>query len=133
VISAGSATGPLFTLDDDELLSRLSVGPAVSIIKCRDVSGYEGIARLLDRVAALPEPPVVRVSRPYAVLSLLLDRVAGFVFEQGSALCHLAILLREAGIPAVAAGGLADVPDGAQAVIADGSVTVASVARSEHV
>ncbi|MEV0174408.1 PEP/pyruvate-binding domain-containing protein [Streptomyces sp. NPDC050803] len=132
LISAGSATGPLLTLDDDELLSRLSVGPAVSINKSRDVSEYEGIARLLDLVAAQPERPVVRVARPYAVLSLLLDRVAGFVFEQGSALCHLAILLREAGVPAVAASGLADVPDGAQAVIADGSVTVASVARSEH-
>ncbi|KPI03548.1 pyruvate phosphate dikinase PEP/pyruvate-binding protein [Actinobacteria bacterium OK074] len=151
LISAGTATGPLFTLDDDTLLSRLSVGPAVSINKSQDVSEYEGIARLLDTVAALPEPPVVRVARPYAVLSVLLDRVAGFVFEQGSALCHLAILLREAGVPAVAASGLADVPDGAQAVIADGSVTVASsvakpssvtttssvtaapAARSEHV
>ncbi len=131
-ISAGSASGPLLTLDDDELLRRLSVGPAVSINKSRDVSEYEGLARLIDRVTALPQPPVIRAKRPYAVLSVLLDRVAGFVFDQGSALCHLAILLREAGVPAVAADGLAEIADGAQAVIAEGSVTVASVTRSEH-
>ncbi len=131
-ISSGSASGPLFTIDEDELLRRLSVGPAVSINKSRDVSEYEGIARLLDKVAAFAEPPVVRVSRPYAVLSVLLDRVAGFVFEQGSTLCHLAILLREAGVPAVVGTGLAGFPDGTQAVIADGSVAVASASRSEH-
>ncbi|MFI2615960.1 dCTP deaminase domain-containing protein [Streptomyces sp. NPDC018584] len=132
-ISPGGASGPLLTLDDDEMLARLSVGPAVSIDKSRDVSEYEGLSRLIDKVSALPEPPVIRVARPYAVLSVLLDRAAGFVFDQGSALCHLAILLREAGVPAVAAAGLGAFPDGAQAVIADGSVTVASVARSKHV
>ncbi|MBT0773337.1 hypothetical protein KIH74_30610 [Kineosporia sp. J2-2] len=128
-ISPGTASGPVHTLHDDELLTRLSVGPAVSIDRTRDVTQYEGLARLIDEVSALPEPPVVRAARPYAVLSVLIGQVAGFVFDQGSALCHLAILLREAGVPAVAAG-LTEVPDGAQAVIADGSVTVVSLSRN---
>jgi hypothetical protein len=132
-ISTGSAHGPLITLDDDDLLGRLSVGPAVSIDKSRDVTEYAELATIIEKIASLPEPPVVRASRPYAVLSVLMDKVAGFVFEQGSALCHLAILLREARVPAVVTTELTGFPDGAHAVIADGSVTVASAQRSTHV
>jgi deoxycytidine triphosphate deaminase len=132
-ISTGNAHGPLITLDDDDLLGRLSVGPAVSIDKSRDVTEYAELATIIEKIASLPEPPVVRASRPYAVLSVLMDNVAGFVFEQGSALCHLAILLREARVPAVVTTELTGFPDGAHAVIADGSVTVASAQRSQYV
>ncbi|WP_433532918.1 dCTP deaminase domain-containing protein [Micromonospora sp. CA-263727] len=118
-ISAGTARGPLLRLDDDELLRRLSIGPAVSIDKSQDVSEHEGLARILARVRAYEEKPIVLAARPYAVLSVLIDHVAGFVFDQGSALGHLAILLREAGVPAVAAAGV----DGDDAVISDGTVT----------
>jgi phosphoenolpyruvate-protein kinase (PTS system EI component) len=38
---------------------------------------------------------------PKRTLAVLLDDVAGFVFERGSILCHLAIILRERGVPAV--------------------------------
>jgi deoxycytidine triphosphate deaminase len=132
-ISDGTATGPLLTINDDELLRRLSVGPAVSIDKSRDVTGYGELARLLEKVASMPKPPVLRVRRPYAVLSVLIGMTAGFVFEEGSALCHLAILLREAGVPAAAVADLGDVCDGAQVVISDGSVTVAPGARRHDV
>ncbi|WP_329563616.1 dCTP deaminase domain-containing protein [Kitasatospora sp. NBC_01266] len=132
-ISDGAASGPLLTLSDDELLRRLSIGPAVSIDKSKDVTEYAELARLLDKVRGMPEPPVVRASRPYAVLSVLIGSVAGFVFEQGSALCHLAILLREEGVPAVAATGLDEAPDGAQAAISAGTITVASTSRSHDV
>ncbi|MGW7609994.1 PEP/pyruvate-binding domain-containing protein [Streptomyces sp. NPDC054766] len=123
LISPGTARGPLLRLDDeDELLTRLSIGPAVSIDKAQDVGEHEGMARILDRVAACDGKPVVYATRPYAVLSILIGQVAGFVFEQGSTLGHLAILLREAGVPAVAAGGAVD---GTEAVISDGTVTTA--------
>jgi deoxycytidine triphosphate deaminase len=125
LITAGTAAGPLLRLDDeDDLLGRLSIGPAVSIDKASDVGGHEGMARVLKRVAACDRPPVVYARRPYAVLSVLIGQVAGFVFEQGSVLGHLAILLREAGLPAVAAGGALDgVPSGAEAVVSDGTIT----------
>ncbi|WP_333738166.1 dCTP deaminase domain-containing protein [Streptomyces sp. IBSBF 2806] len=123
LISPGTARGPLLRLDDeDELLARLSIGPAVSVDKSQDVGEHEAMARVLDRVAACDGPPVVYACRPYAVLSVLIGRVAGFVFEQGSTLGHLAILLREAGVPAVAAGGAID---GTEVVISDGTVTTA--------
>lgn len=117
-ISPGTARGPLLRLDDDALLRRLSIGPAVSIDKSQDVSEHEGLARILELVSSYDEKPVVSASRPYAVLSVLIEHVAGFVFDQGSALGHLAILLREARIPAVTAAGIT----GAEAVISDGTV-----------
>ncbi|MYU36529.1 deoxycytidine triphosphate deaminase [Streptomyces sp. SID8358] len=117
-ISPGTARGPLLRLDDDVLLRRLSIGPAVSIDKSQDVTEHEGLARILDLVTSYDEKPVISAARPYAVLSVLIDHVAGFVFDQGSALGHLAILLREAGVPAVTAAGI----EGAEAVISDGTV-----------
>ncbi|MER5938280.1 PEP/pyruvate-binding domain-containing protein [Streptomyces sp. NPDC001928] len=117
-ISPGTARGPLLRLDDDALLRRLSIGPAVSIDKSQDVSEHEGLARILELVSSYDEKPVISASRPYAVLSVLIEHVAGFVFDQGSALGHLAILLREARIPAVTAAGIT----GAEAVISDGTV-----------
>ncbi|MEU8269146.1 PEP/pyruvate-binding domain-containing protein [Sphaerisporangium sp. NPDC049002] len=121
VISAGTAAGPLLALDEDEVLSRLSIGPAVSVDRSQDLSGHEGLREIIARVRACSEPPIVRASRPYAVLSVLIGDVAGFVFDQGSTLGHLAILLREAGLPAVAAQGL---PSEGHAVISSGTVTV---------
>ncbi|WP_411122155.1 dCTP deaminase domain-containing protein [Streptomyces sp. x-19] len=117
-ISPGTASGPLLRLDDDALLRRLSIGPAVSIDKSQDVSEHDGLARILDQVKAYDEKPIICAARPYAVLSVLIDHVAGFVFDQGSALGHLAILLREAGVPAVTAAGVT----GTAAVISDGTV-----------
>ncbi|TQK51146.1 deoxycytidine triphosphate deaminase [Streptomyces sp. SLBN-118] len=119
-ISPGTARGPLLRLDDDALLRRLSIGPAVSIDKSQDVSEHEGLAKIIDLVKASPKKPVVVASRPYAVLSVLIEYVAGFVFDQGSALGHLAILLREAGVPAVAAPGVT----GKEAVISNGTVAM---------
>jgi hypothetical protein len=119
-ISGGTAWGRLLQLTDHDLLARLSIGPAVSIDKATDVSSHEGLARILAEVRSLPEPPVIKVARPYAVLSVLIGHVAGFVFDQGSTLGHLPILLREAGVPAVAAAGFHGV---GEVVISDGTVT----------
>ncbi|WP_019058511.1 dCTP deaminase domain-containing protein [Streptomyces prunicolor] len=124
LVSAGSARGPLLSLTDDGLLGRLSVGPAVSVDRGKDVTEHTEITRLLEKIQAMPAPPVLRVARPYAVLSVLIGAVAGFVFEEGSVLCHLAILLREAKVPALVAN-LGALPDGGEAVISDGTITVA--------
>jgi len=122
-ISPGTAHGTLLRLEEDELLARLSIGPAVSINKSTDVAEYDGLARILDKVSSMQERPIVHASRPYAVLSVLIGHVAGFVFDQGSTLGHLAILLREAGVPAVAAAGFTG--DG-EVVISDGTVILTS-------
>jgi hypothetical protein len=107
MISAGTADGPLVALDCDDLLRRLSISPIVSVTHTRqegqDHAGLQDILRCVD---ACPRPPIVWARHPYAILSYLLDRVAGFVFEEGSMLCHLSLLLRERGLPAITTPGL---------------------------
>jgi hypothetical protein len=124
VISAGSAAGPLLTVADEEYLHRLSVGAAVSVTGVTDVTDHRELATLVERVRSAPAPPIVHATFPYAVLSVLIGSVAGFVFDHGSVLSHLAILLREAGVPALSAQGLDGIPDGRSAAINDGSVSV---------
>lgn len=122
LISGGTARGTLLRLTDDDLLARLSIGPAVSIDKSTDVSEHDGFARIVEKVTSLPEPPIIQASRPYAVLSVLIGHVAGFVFDQGSTLGHLPILLREARVPAVEASGFTGT---GEVVISDGTITLA--------
>lgn len=103
VLAPGVASGPALFLDDDAGLTRLSIGPAISVGKTEDVVAHAPFQALIQQVAGRVPKPIVFVRRPYAALAVLLDQVAGFVFEQGSLLCHLAILLREARLPAVVA------------------------------
>jgi hypothetical protein len=123
VIAPGVARGPIIRLHDDDLLYRLSVGPAVSVNKNHEVLDHDGLRALVELVAAQPERPIIYARHPYAVLSVLFEHSAGFIFNQGTILCHLAILLREAGLPAVISRTLT-VQDGDVAVIADGAVDI---------
>ena len=131
-ISPGTVRGPLLRLEDDDLLARLSIGPAVSIDqdKTRDVSGHQGLRSITEKIEACETRPIVHTARPYAVLSVLLGSVAGFLFDHGSSLGHLAILLREAAVPAAAAPGLECV-DGDEVLISDGTVTVIGRGKEE--
>src|ERR1700722_16317557 len=60
-ISKGTASGPLLRLEDDALLRRLSIGPAVSINKSEDVSEHDGLARILEKVEACEQKPIISV------------------------------------------------------------------------
>ena len=125
VISDGTACGPVLTIADSIMLTRVSIGPAVSVATADGPAAADYLSDLLRQVRMSPEPPIVRASRPYAALSILIGSVAGFVFEQGSVLSHLAILLREAKVPAVFGPDVTRVPDGAYAVLSSGTFTVA--------
>lgn len=132
-VSPGTVRGPLIRLEDDDLLARLSIGPAVSIDidKARDISGHQGLRAITEKIEACESLPIVFSARPYAVLSVLIGHVAGFVFDRGSSLGHLAILLREAAVPAASAPGLRCV-DGDEVMISDGTVTVIGRGKEEH-
>ncbi|MCX5215791.1 PEP-utilizing enzyme [Kitasatospora sp. NBC_00240] len=121
VLSPGAATGPLLRISDSDDLTRFTVAPLVSMRSVADAPASDYVSGLITVVRAMPGKPVVYARRPYAILSVLLDDVAGMVFEGGSRLCHLAILLREAGIPAAVLG--TPLPDEATvAVLDDGTV-----------
>jgi phosphohistidine swiveling domain-containing protein len=100
-ISPGTARGPLFRIEDTDELSELSIAPIVSIGSNAPVPASRYITKLLARVSAIEPKPIIYARRPYAILSMLMNHAAGFVFDGGSILCHLAILLREAEIPAI--------------------------------
>ncbi|TNH29641.1 deoxycytidine triphosphate deaminase [Micromonospora orduensis] len=119
LISPGTAHGTLLRLEEDELLSRMSIGPAISIEASTSEAARDGMAMILDKVLSLPERPIIHAALPYAALSVLIGHVAGFVFEKGSTLGHLPILLRESGVPAVAVPGFT--ADG-EVIISDASV-----------
>jgi rifampicin phosphotransferase len=131
-LSSGIAQGPLFVADatqyDTDLLTRLSIAPIVSITGNADVPEAHYIENLLDKISNVPGKPVIYAFRPYAILSRLINHAAGFIFQGGSPLCHLAILLREAGIPAAVVGGdMAIAPDQVDATIDNGAVYLQGV------
>jgi hypothetical protein len=103
VISPGVARGPVMAIAESADLLDVSIGPAVSL---NGIADTERMARSLDhlltQVRQFTTAPIVLAARPYAALAPLLPHVAGFVFEGASMLCHLAILLREHRVPAVA-------------------------------
>lgn len=122
IIASGTAYGPVFKLDKNEMLQYLSIGPAVSVDKYDEVLRHDGLQELVSIIASMPEKPIIFVKKPYAILSSLFEYVAGFVFAEGSLLCHLAILLREKHLPAIIIKTGA--PVGSQAIISDGQLTI---------
>jgi hypothetical protein len=102
IVSHGYARAPLLKVEASDALTSASVAASVSLHQIpdsRDMGDWFGV--LMRQVAAANAPPIVVVDRPYAALAALIPYVSGFVFESASVLCHLAILLREHGLPAV--------------------------------
>lgn len=107
-ISGGSCSGPALVLSEQwtQTLIDDSVAPVVSVGMPLPNPADTRIARVFEDIAVLERPPVVVVDRPYAVLAALIPHVAGFVFTRSAPrLCHLAILLRENGTPAICLPG----------------------------
>jgi hypothetical protein len=127
VPSPGYASGPA-VLVDDAFLADLSIGAAVSVKNAVDLE-HSTIADVLNRLRRHPSPPVLVASRPYAVLSVFIDHVAGFVFRKGSLFSHLSLLLRERRCPAV----ISDLPmaSGDRVSFSNGGISVhASAGRA---
>ncbi len=119
------AVAPTFT-NYDVLSSGRIVG-RVRYLDLDDGAVEESIARHVHdsrdvATAAVAEPEIVVVNRPYHHLDSLVYAAApnalGFVCEDGSLLCHLAVVMREKGIPGLLLPGVrALVRDGDRAVL----------------
>lgn len=132
VLSAGVASGRVQVLDIDDILTESSIAPIISI--AQPVSAENEallLSQLRQRLSLGGAGVIVAVSRPIAVLSMLLGMVDGFLFEEGALLSHLGILLREAGVPAAIVGTGNLPPEGSFVEIVHGTVlTVTDDARS---
>lgn len=100
VIYPGSIDGQVLNLDGKALMERLSISPGISVNKVEEsIKLNDKLLNLIKEIKTLKEKPIIFVDKPYAILSVLIEHVSGFVFEKGSLLCHLSILLRENKIP----------------------------------
>ncbi|AYP23493.1 PEP/pyruvate-binding domain-containing protein [Pantoea agglomerans] len=102
VMSPGYARGPAYHISQTEQIESYSIAPSMSLTDVPDASVYGDLfSTLVQEMEKLPAPPIIFAHRPYAALASLIPWAAGFVFEKGSLLCHLGILLREKKLPAV--------------------------------
>lgn len=102
IMSPGFARGNVFVVESSEALENYSIAPSMSLIDIPDASVYGDLfTSLIDDMQSLSQRPILFSKRPYAALASLLPYVSGFVFEKGSLLCHLGVLLREKQLPAV--------------------------------
>lgn len=123
VLSAGVASGRVQHLSIDEILTESSIAPIISI--AQPVSAENEallLSQLHQRLSLDGTSVILAVSRPIAVLSMLIGAVDGFLFEEGALLCHLGILLREAGVPAAIVGTGNLPPEGSSVEIVHGTV-----------
>lgn len=131
-ISPGVARGPVLSLDHyHDLLEQLSIGPAVSIGHGSTALTHRGLQAIASDIARCSSPPIICVARPYAILSVFFEAVAGFVFAEGSLLCHLALMLREGGIPAAVGAGVDCFPNN-ELLLMDGAVSVITPTEDVH-
>lgn len=123
VVSAGRASGPALVLADVSSLEAIASDRSVHMdADYSRASRGEAALRLRSDLLAGPRPVVV-ARAPATALALIAEDVAGFVFDGGALLCHLAILLREGGIPAAVLPGATErIADGATVVVDDGVV-----------
>jgi phosphohistidine swiveling domain-containing protein len=105
VLSAGSAEGTIVRVDDLSPFDGLGEGWAVSVVGFDErMLELEGIRSVVERLReAKAKGPVVLVApRPHVGLIALLDYADGCIFGFATMLSHLAIVLRERHIPAIA-------------------------------
>lgn len=121
-VSAGSARGEAVVLNDlaplHAVMADRNVLPDPAFYADHGSAAADAVRRRLLGGRRLP---VVVTPRPRACLALLLGHVSGFIFDEAPLLCHLSIILREAGVPAVVdPGATATVRDGAPLELRDG-------------
>lgn len=120
VISKGIIRAPTVRLLDADFLRRLSEGPAVSLNAIPDVDDLDDYFKnLVELLETYTNPPIIVVSKPYAVLAALIPYVGGFVFHDASTLCHLAILLREHEVPAIASAEIYELANNEDIILID--------------
>ncbi|MCL6590140.1 MAG: hypothetical protein K6U80_09330, partial [Firmicutes bacterium] len=104
ILSRGDFQGSVFLMPDISILTSVCSLHTVSVVP--DTAFYEArnsatVRDFLNELKRTGGKPVVVAKQPLTELALITDSVSAFIFEEGSLLCHLGIILREKGIPAV--------------------------------
>jgi len=98
-LSPGHITGKALVITDLKKLEYISSGPTLNISgNLPTLESNQEIKDLINQTSV--NRNIVIVSKfPYTALSVLVDKVQGFIFENGPILCHLAIICRESRTP----------------------------------
>ena len=106
IISEGEAKGILRTFPElnKKTMEDLNMFSSISVSDTEfDINKVDTFS-MLDEILQewKKEGPVIFYSSlPYIYLTPFVKSVDGFVFENASSLCHLSLIIREAGIPAI--------------------------------
>lgn len=103
VLSNGIGQGPCRKLDSDRLDELFDSIHEINIIPTEDYINKTTSTDFIQKIFEIvgEDKPIIVTEFPKRSLAPLLPYVSGFIFQKGAMLCHLSILLREAGIPAV--------------------------------
>ncbi len=100
ILSRGECIGEIKILEDISIFDEFS--DDISIRMGHEFESLMNEDKLVKLKKSLDlEGKIIVCDYPKEQLALLTDQVTGFVFERGSLLCHLGIILREKNIPAV--------------------------------
>lgn len=105
-VSQGDIEGYAVFLNEDDIdvLGKIAYGNAISVDCIDDSVNRLGIYKeLRKKLSDMKEKGnvILCVKRPIIGIAPILDLVDGVVFEEASILCHLSVMLREKGIPAI--------------------------------
>lgn len=102
VMSQGFARGRAFVINVTEEIESYSIAPSMSLNEVPSISAYGRLfADIVEEIEQLDAPAIIIAKRPYAALASIIPWASGFIFEKGSLLCHLGVLLREKKLPAI--------------------------------
>lgn len=106
IISTGEAKGILRTFPklNEEIMENMNMFSAVSVSNAEfDIEKVDTFSMLDKIVKGWKEKGdvILYSSLPYIYLTPFVKSIDGFVFENASSLCHLSLIIREAGIPAI--------------------------------
>ncbi len=102
-LSNGDIIGTVFKLEDLNVLIDLCELHTVSVVPEEQFYRTQMRSSIKEIVNSFKiyENPIIVCKQPITELALIMDDVKGFIFEEGSFLCHLGIMLREKNIPAI--------------------------------
>lgn len=128
-LSIGSIEGRVHRLDNIDMFDSLFTNYLYEIDVVPTPS-YKSVvssseAQSLIKQVTSDQKPVIVADFPKRTLAVLADYVSGFIFKRGALLCHLAIILREKGIPAIVLPNIDDLAQEGESIqVIDGQIYI---------
>jgi rifampicin phosphotransferase len=128
ILSKGNFEGTTFLLEDTNKLRSICNIHTISVLPDSDFYKVQNSNEVQELIAVFnrnSDKPVIVAKQPIAELALIAKYARAFIFEEGSILCHLGIILRELGIPAIfMEGALSKLNNNNKILCVDGKISI---------